>query len=308
MAQAEAESLSKRILGRLNLFFSDIVYTQSMLEEELDSRNIFYKPADVLPFLQTALMDEKFVEVEMNGITQVYFTKIHDHPPEKQEEEDEDLDPSKKKQEYNQGDYLKNMSHLIVLPLEPGMGNYSIRYSETVLLRFFTSSYAVELGTFYHNQEIVEGIPVLRLDYPVIGRIVRGSREFRAKVPSKMDIKLMIIGKRKQKTVTTRLLNISVSGFAFAIKKEQQSDFVVDDQRAMEIIINDVMELRVQGTIRHISKIRGKKGTEFLCGVKADLVTRALAARLEEIVAAVQRAHLRELAQLSTESGIKLLK
>jgi hypothetical protein len=308
MAQAEAESLSKRILGRLNLFFSDIVYTQSMLEEELDSGDIFYKPADVLPFLQTALVDEKFVEVEMNGITQVYFTKIHDQPPEKEEEEDE-LDTSdKKKEEYKQGDYLKNMSHLIVLPLEPGMGNYSIRYSERVLLRFFTSSYAVELGTFYQNQEIVGGIPVLRLDYPVIGRIVRGSREFRAKVPSKMDIKLMIIGKRKQKTITTDLINISVSGFAFAIKKEQQNDFVVDEERAMEIIINGVMELRVQGTIRHISKIRGKKGTEYLCGVKADLVTRALAARLEEIVAAVQRAHLRELAQLSTESGIKLLK
>lgn len=307
MANAKTESLSKRIVDRLNLHFSDIVYTQSMLEEELDSGNIFYKPADILPFLQTALMDEKFVEVEMNGITQVYFTKVHDHPPEKVEEE-EDTDTIDKKQEYNQGDYLKDMSHLITLPLEPGMGNYSIRYADRVLLRFFTSAYAVELGTFYQNQEIVKDLPVLRLDYPVIGRIVRGSREFRAKVPSKMDIKLMIIGKRKQKTVTTSLINISVSGFAFAIKKEQQNDFIVDEERSMEIIINDVMQLRVQGTIRHISKIRGKQGTEYLCGVKADLVTRALAARLEEIVAAVQRAHLRELAQLSTESGIKLLK
>ncbi len=306
MAQAKAESLSQRILSKLNLFFNDTVYTQSMLEEELHTRDIFYKPADVLPFLQTALMDEKFVEVEMHGITQMYFTKIHDHPPEKQEEED--TYPSDKKQGYNQGDYLKDMSHLIILPLEPGMGNYSIRYTDRVLLRFFTSAYAVELGTFYQSQEIVEELPVLRLDYPVIGRVVRGSREFRAKVPNRMDIKLMIIGKRKQKTITTRLLNISVSGFAFAIKKEQQSDFFIDEQRSMEIIINDVMELRVQGTIRHISKIRGKKGTEYLCGVKADLVTRALAARLEEIVAAVQRAHLRELAQLSTESGIKLLK
>lgn len=309
MANAKTESLSQRIVNRLNLHFSDVVYTQSMLEEELDSGDIFYKPADILPFLQTAFMDEKFVEVEMSGITQVYFTKIHDHPPESTEdEEEEDTGPGDKKQEYNPGDYMKDMSHLITLPLEPGMGNYSIRYADRVLLRFFTSSYAVELGTFYQNQEIVKGLPVLRLDYPVIGRIVRGSREFRAKVPSKMDIKLMIIGKRKQKTVTTKLLNISVSGFAFSIQKEQQNDFIVDEERSMEVIINDVMELRVQGTIRHISKIRGKKGTEYLCGVKADLVTRALAARLEEIVAAVQRAHLRELAQLSTESGIKLIK
>ena len=304
MAKADTESLSKRLVDRLNLFFSDILYSQDMLQEELDTGDVFYKPADVLPFLQTALMDEKFVEVEMSGITQVYFTKIHDHPPEQKEEEEEE----EEKEKYNRGDYLKKMSHLITLPLEPGMGNYSIRYADRIVLRFFTSAYAVELGTFYQRQEIVEGLPVLNIDYPVIGRIVRGSREFRVKVPNKMDIKLMVIGKRRQKTITTQLLNISVSGFAFAIKKEQQNDFAVDEERTMEIIINGFMELRVQGTIRHISKIRGRHGTEYICGVQADLVTRALAARLEEIVASVQRAHLRELAQISNESGIKMVK
>ena len=302
MTKADTESLSKRIVDRLNLFFGDINYSQDMLQEELDTGDVFYKPADVLPFLQTALMDEKFVEVEMSGITQVYFTKIHDHPPERAEEEEEERD------KYNRGDYLKKMAHLITLPLEPGMGKYSIRYADRIVLRFFTSAYAVELGTFYQSQEIIEELPVLRLDYPVIGRIVRGSREYRAKVPKKMDIKVMIIGKRRKQTITTNLLNISVSGFAFAIKKEQQNDFIVDEERTMEIIINGFMELRVQATIRHISKIRGRHGTEYICGVQADLVTRALAARLEEIVAAVQRAHLRELAQLSTESGIKLVK
>lgn len=303
MAKAETESLSKRLVDRLNLFFSDILYSQDMLQEKLDTGDVFYKPVDVLPFLQTALMDEKFVEVEMSGITQVYFTKIHDHPPEKKEEEEVE-----EKEKYNRGDYLKIMSHLIILPLEPGMGNYSIRYADRIVLRFFTSAYAVELGTFFQRQETVEGLPVLSLDYPVIGRIVRGSREFRVKVPNKMDIKLMIIGKRRQKTITTKLLNISVSGFAFAIKKEQQNDFAIDEERTMEIIINGFMELRVQGIIRHISKIRGRHGTEYICGVQADLVTRALAARLEEIVASVQRAHLRELAQISNESGIKMIK
>lgn len=304
MAKADTESLSKRLVDRLNLFFSDIHYSQDMLQEELDTGDVFYKQSDVLPFLQTALMDEKFVEVEMSGITQVYFTKIHDHPPEQKEEDEEE----EEKEKYNRGDYLKKMSHLVILPLEPGMGNYSIRYADRIVLRFFTSSYAVELGTFYQRQEIVEGLPVLNIDYPVIGRIVRGSREFRAKVPNKMDIKLMIIGKRRQKTITTQLLNISVSGFAFAIKKEQQNDFTIDEERTMEIIINGFMELRVQGIIRHISKIRGRHGTEYICGVQADLVTRALAARLEEIVASVQRAHLRELAQISNESGIKMVK
>ncbi len=307
MAQDKTQSLSKRILDKLALFFGDTIYSIDTLQEEIDSGNVLYKPQEILPFLQTAFMDEKFVEVEINGITQIYFSKVHDHPPISSTGDDE-ADEDSVAEKYNPGDYLKKMSHLIMLPLEPGMGNYNIRYANRVLLRFFTSAYAVELGTFYQGQETVEELPVLSFDYPVIARIVRGSREFRAKVPKKMDIKLMIIGKRKQKTITSRLLNVSVSGFAFAIKKEQQKDFVIDEQRSMEIVINDMMELRINGTIRHISKIRGKKGTEYNCGVQADLPTRAVAARLEEIVAIVQRAHLRELAELSNNSGIDLIR
>ncbi len=300
-------SLNERLQYRLSLFFSDVAYSEDMIEEELDSGNIFFKPADILPFLQTALLDEKIVEVELNGITQVYFSRIHDHPPEPKGENDEDDGTVVEKTDYSVGDYLKNMSHLTVLPLEPGMGNFNIRYTNKILLRFFTATYAVELGTFFQDLTTVQELPVLRFDYPVVGRIVRGTREFRAKVPEKMDISVMIMGKRKQKTMTTRLLNISASGFSFSIKKEQQSFFIIDETRTMELVVGGVMMVSLKGTIRHVSKIRGKKGTEYSCGVKADLATRALAARLEEVVATVQRAHLREMSDLAMESGLDLI-
>jgi hypothetical protein len=187
------------------------------------------------------------------------------------------------------------------------MGNFNIRFSNRILLRFFTTTYAVELGTFLQDTTTVKGLPVLRMDYPVIGRIVRGSREYRAKVPEKMDIKIMIMGKRRQKTITTRLLDVSASGFAFSIKKEQQDFFRVDEKRTMEIIIGDIMMVRINGIVRHISKIRGKKGTEYICGIHADLETRAIAAQLEGVVATVQRAHLREISEISLTSGITLL-
>lgn len=299
-------SLEKRIQTRLATFFEDKFYSEEEVLEELDTGDVFYSPQDVLPFLQTALVDNKFIEVELNGITQVYFSRLHDHPPEP--ETDDDGNIIEQKEKYSPGDYLKKFSHLIALPLEPGMGNYSVRYSERILLRFFTTTYAVELGTFFQELAAIDELPVLRLDYPVIGRLVRGTREYRAKVPEKLDIKLMIIGKRRQKSFTTKLINISVSGFALSITKAQQHMFIVDEQRSMEIIINGMMELRVNVTIRHISKIRGKGGTEYMVGVQADLVTRAIAARLEEIVALVQRAHLRELSDLSRESGIELIK
>ncbi len=277
-----------------------------MIEEELDAGNIFYKPADILPFLQTALLDEKIVEVELNGITQVYFSRIHDAPPDPEAAAGGDKTVIEES-DYSTGDYLKEMSHLITLPLEPGMGNFNIRYTTKILLRFFTTTYAVELGTFFQDLVTVGELPVLQLDYPVVGRIVRGSREYRAKVPASMDIKVMIMGKRRQKTLTTKLLDISASGFSFSIKKNQQDLFIIDETRSLEIIITDVMMLNLKGSIRHISKIRGRKGTEYSCGVKADLATRALAAKLEEIVATVQRAHLRELSDISAESGLNLI-
>lgn len=295
-------SLSQRLIERLTLFFTDSNYSLSNLEEALDNGEVFYKPGDILPFLQTALMDEKFVEVEMGGITQLYFSRLFDQPPESEATDDGTAI------EYAAGGYLKKYSHLITLPLEPGMGNYNIRYASTIVLRFFTSAYAVELGTFYQDQDNVEELPVLRLDYPIIGRIVRGSREYRAKVPIDMNIKLVVIGKRKKPTLTTRLVNISVSGFAFSIEKHQQNDFLVGENRSLEIFIDDKSAIKIKASVRHVSKIRGKKGTEFLCGVQADLITRAVAASLEEIVALVQRAHLRELAEISQESGIIMLK
>lgn len=301
MNPSEPTSFYDRLFERITQFFPDFSYTQESLNEAIETGELFHKPADILPFLQTALMDDKFVEVELSGLTRIYFSRIYDDLPAITEEQEDQLD------EYNPGDYLKEMTYLVTLPLEPGIGNYTIRFSEKILLRFFTSSYAVELGTYFRKLHKVNDLPVLLLDYPAIGRIVRGSREYRAKVPSSMDVKLVIIGKRNQRSITTRILNISVNGLAFSIKKKQQDFFIIDETRALEILLDDMLLLRFDGIVRHLSKIRGKKGTEFLCGIQADLASRAIAAKVEELVAIVQRAHLRELADKSKSSGIKLI-
>lgn len=52
-----------------------------MLVKALEAGDIFYKPIDILPFLQTALMDEKILEVVINGMENVYFNRLHDHLP-----------------------------------------------------------------------------------------------------------------------------------------------------------------------------------------------------------------------------------
>jgi hypothetical protein len=306
MENDEKHSQFERVQKKLAVFFPNLVYTRESVDESLQAGDIFFKSIDILPYLQTALFDEKIIEVELDGMTRVYFGRIHDDLP--------DLVPTEVDGEavmmepkYKPGDYLRRMTHIISLPVEPGIGNLNIRNTEKILLRMFTTSYAIELGTFFQDLAVVRELPVLRLAFPVIGRLVRGAREFRAKVPVEMDMKVLVVGKRKQDSVTTRIVDISVNGMSFSIKKQQQEFFRIDEVRTFEFIFNGMLSARLNGTIRHVSKIRGKKGTEHICGVKFDLVTRALASKIESIVATVQRAHLKELSEKSLASGLNLI-
>jgi hypothetical protein len=306
MEDDKKKSLFERVQKWLSLFFPDMMYTRETVEESLQAGEIFFKSTDILPYLQTALFDEKIIEVELDGMFRVYFGRIHDDLP--------DLVPTEVDGEtvmmepkYKKGDYLKGMTHIISLPLEPGIGNVNIRNTNKILLRMFTTSYAVELGTFFQDISVVRELPVLRLAFPVIGRLVRDAREFRAKVPEKFDIKVMVVGKRKQDSITARVLNVSASGMSFSIKKNQQEFFRINELRTFELVIDGMMMVRLDGNIRHVSKIRGKKGTEYSCGVQFDLITRTLASKIESIVASVQRAHLKELSDKSTASGLDLI-
>lgn|GEM_PF-388956 len=306
MEDNERQSLVQRVQRRISAFFPEMAYTNNAIADLLEEGDIFYKATDILPYLQTALFDEKIIEVELDGISQVYFSRVHDDLPDLISTEVDDetvmVEPH-----YKPGDYLKSMNHIIALPLEPGIGNLNIRSTKQILLRVFTSSFAVELGTFFQDLAIVRELPVLRLAYPVIGRIIRKAREFRAKVPETLDLQILVVGKRKQDSMRSRIVDISVSGMSFSIKKQQQEFFRIDEIRTFEFIEDGMMVARINGNIRHLSKIRGKKGTEYICGVKFDLVTRAMAAKVESLVATVQRAHLKELSDKSVESGLDLI-
>ncbi len=291
---------------KLELYFPDEVYSNSLVERGLEEGDFFYRANDILPYLQTALLDDKILEVELDDLTRVYFGRIYDDLPDLEINElDGQVELSEPK--YTDGDYLKRMTHIISLPLEPGMGNLHIRYTKKIVLRIFTSSLAVELGTFYEDMCLVRDLPVLRLAYPVVGRLVRGAREFRAKPPADMDLRIMVTGKRKHGTIKTRIVDISARGMSFSIRKKEQSFFKMDETRTIDFVMNGMMTTQVKGVVRHISRVRGKKGTEFICGVRFDLVTRALAAEIESLVATVQRAHLKEMAKLSQNSGLNLI-
>ena len=175
--------LRQNVQKKLSLFFPEDGYsfTNQAVDDGLESGEFMVKPVSILPFLQTALLDDKILEVEMDGMTRVYFSRIYDELPEL-EENDEETDEQSKEAEYAPGDYLKLMNHILCLPLEPGMGNLQIRNCQRVMVRLFTSNMAIELGTFFQDLATVRGLPVLRLGFPIIGRRVKGIRAYRAKV------------------------------------------------------------------------------------------------------------------------------
>ncbi len=291
---------------KLEFYFPDQVYNDSMIEESLEDGEIFFRSTEILPYLQTALLDNKILEVELDAMDRLYFGRIYDDLPEMVQKE-VDGEQVWVEPQYTAGDYLKDMTHLISLPLEPGIGNLQIRYTKKIVIRIFTSSLAIELGTSYEDMCLIRDLPVLRLAYPVIGRLVRGAREFRAKPAEDMDLQVMVMGKRKHGTIKTGIVEISARGMSFSIKRKEQDYFRLEETRTLEFVHHGMMTTRIKGVVRHVSKVRGREGTEYICGVEFDLVTRALAAEIESLVATVQRTHLKELAKKSQASGLNLI-
>ncbi len=301
----------QNIQKKLSLFFPEDSYsfTRQAIEEGLESGEFMTKPAQILPYVQTALFDNKILEVELDGMTRIYFSRLNDDLPDLEEEENEHGEIVIKEPDYIEGDYLKLMNHIICLPLEPGMGNLHIRNSQKVMIRFFTSTSAIELGTFFQDLGLVRDIPVLRLAFPLIGRQVRGARAFRAKVPQSMNFTLLIKGKKRRRSdIQTIPIDISSDGMSFEIQKEEQGLFHEEEVCNIRFFLDGELHVLVNGTVRHISKVRNKRGIQYCCGVQFDLPTRSLAASIETIVAAVQRAHLKELSDKSEESGIMLVR
>jgi len=306
--KSDTKKFLQNIQKQIALFFPEDAYsyTYQVVEDALDSGDLMIEPSSMLTYLQTALLDDKILEVELDGLPRVYFSRIYDDLPDLEEIE-EDGEIVLKEPEYSTGDYLKLTTHIICLPLEPGMGNLHIRDTRKVMIRFFTSSSAIEFGTIFQDLAMVREIPVLRLAFPVIGRLVRGTRAFRAKVPETMDFSILVKGNKQRPKIQTQPVDISIHGMAIQIQKKEQVLFQEDEVCTIHCLLNGELKAKVDGTIRHISKIRKKEGIQYRFGIKFDLSSQVLAAAIESLVASTQRAHLKELSDKSEESGITLV-
>ena len=290
---------------QLHHFFPGQIFSVSDIETGLEKGDIVTDNEQILPFLQTALFDEKVLEIELDGMPRVYFSRLKDDIPSFTEDEEDEfiLDEF----DYNQGDYLTKMSHIITLPLEPGLGNLHLRHSRFIVLRMFTNSFAVELATTFESLTKVADLPVLRLTYPTMARKVYNARAFRAKVPKGMDFTVSIEADEQIPQLDTTPIDISIKGLAFSVRKNEQKMFHLGAVHSLKLYVDDELLVVINGTVRHLSRVRKKGSIEYVCGVEFDLETLTLATVIESIVASVQRAHLKDLAEKSEVSGIDLI-
>jgi c-di-GMP-binding flagellar brake protein YcgR len=295
--------MSEEIKSRLHTFFPAQNFSDESVAKDLENGDILVAKEDILPFLQTALLDEKVIEFEIDGAPRVYFSRLKDDIPEEYEDsqEGDDLDAI-----YNDGDYLLEMSHIVSLPLEPGLGNLHLRHSRTVVLRMFTNAYAVEFGSTFLKLEKIKGVPVIQLEYPEIARIVRDARECRVKVPESMNFSVSVdLGDDEQLVVSAT--DISIKGMGLSLSRDEKEFFTIDDSISFKVFVDDELLANLNASVRHLSQIRKKSGIEHICGVLFDLESRTTAAVVESIVATVQRAHLKDLEKKSDASGIDLI-
>lgn len=298
--------MSEQIQKLIEQFFPALIYSESELAETLAKGEILTAAAQILPYLQTALLDEKILEVELDGGEHVYFSRLKDDLPNLiQDEVDGEL--VSMEPDYEEGRYLTSLSHLISLPLEPGMGNLHLRNSRSILLRMFTKSFAVEFGTVFSTTTKVREIPVLRLAYPSIARIVHQAREFRAKVIDNLDLTADIEIDEDEPPLTCRPADISLKGMALSLSKAEHAIFTLHKSYSIKLFIEDELLARLDGTIRHKARVRKRARIEYLCGIEFSLPYRTTAAAVESIVTTVQRAHLKELAEKSHAIGIDLI-
>ncbi len=305
-ASPEFDHMIDEIKRKLQHFFPGELFSAKSVEDDLANGVILSGKEPILPYLQTALLDEKVLEVQLDGMPMVYFSRLKDDIPEPAEVE-VDGEQVLILPETKEGEYLATMHHIVTLPLEPGLGNLHLRYSNDIILRMFTNTYAVEMATTFKDLTTVEDIPVLRLAFPSLARIVRNAREYRAKVPDSLNFLISLEIDDESSELDTIPVNISIRGLSFSVNKKEQKLFKINSLYSMKLFVEDELLIRINGTVKHLARIRKRSGIEYICGIEFDFRTKTHAAVIESIVAMVQRAHLKELAEKSHATGIHLI-
>lgn len=294
------------ILKQLKLFFPHNSFTPDNLDQYAESDELVIQEDSIANTLKGALLDESIVEVQLHDLDKVFFCRILDNPF-----GNSDSDPHQPTlsvdSRYESGAYLDNHDHMIITPLEPSIGNYLIlAYSDPkvpLLLRIISAGIAIELVCFYEHRTHLGDMPVLRLTFPLVAKKKTGVREFRVKVPKKMDFQVKV-ERLKKSPISTEPLNISLKGMSLIDPMGRRSNLKVGEKILCELQIPENDPILVDSSIIHVTNLRDSKGVQHCFGVKFNLSRPDIKASIEKLVAYVQRKHLRELSNIEENFGV----
>ena len=281
----------------------------------------------IAQLFRAALEDETLIELQINERTRLFFSLLQDHPPKAEPNElGEMVDPPP----YDPLSYIKEKDRLILLPLDPPVGNAQIRTSEIVLLRFFKGVKALEGNVVFQGVERINGQPVLKLSFPTELREYRKRRHFRASITRpEAYIATVSLGSRGEKVAVTPL-DISAGGMAFCYPTT--GHLTLGDEIVIEIghapppsqeetengepppetppapagasptppasQEESLPPLRINAFVRALGKPSPNEkcgeSTAERCGAQFDLLDEHLAMEIASFVAHVQRIHLQE--------------
>ncbi len=288
--------------------FSRISESDSVFRLEDDSPLLTQKK-QILSYLQTAFFEEHLLEVQILKTTRIFFSMIVDELP-PLEEKVEDGEIVFVACDYEPGSYLKKEESFLLTPLTPGVGNVTIRQLKQAIIRFFIGTTAVELGCIFYSTDEVRGRPVLRMEFPRIGRINKGFRSYRVKIVASVEAKVFLLEKKYAhvEKEACQIVDISPYGLGFSIKKGSLP-LQVGEELHICIKISGMKDIHVRGSVRRFTNVYGSNGANFICGLQYDLETCALATDLERLAAAAQRFQLRELAGITADlTGVRLIR
>lgn len=295
----------------LDSFFPDSRLEDDQVQALItqNDEQILFGPGKILPYLQTVFFEEHLAEIQIDLSTRLFCAHLLDDLPPLEESEDNGevvfLEP-----DYEPGSYLKKLETFILTPLTPGIGNARVRSSKQVVLRYFSGTVAIELGCSFQQLDVVREMPVLRFNYPVIGRVTKNYRLYRVKTIATVEAHVCVqtSGPSEGPEICHQIVDISAMGVAFQTQSEK-SPYEIGDNLKCTVRVKGIGELTVYGSVRRVAKVRQKYSYTNICGIRFDLETRALAAQIEQLAAAIQRLHIRELAnRISDFRGVRLVR
>jgi len=294
------------VLSHLNAFFPKNSYSSKNIAEYVESDVLDTSLESLANTFKGAILDETILEVQIHDLKEIFFCRILDNPFE-DNLADEDANFSYPDPDYETGAYLDYHKHLFITPLEPSKGNYLISAIQKsgikVLLRIISSGNAIEMGVFFEHRILIGDMPSLKLTFPLVAKKTTKARGFRAKVPKGMKIQVTL-DRVKKKSILTTPLNISLNGMSLLDPMERRSNLQIGEKVVCNIQVPQEESILVEASVIHVTNLRDSKGLQYCFGIKFKFTNQTTKSAIENVMALVQRKHLRELSDIEANFGV----